>query len=523
MRLIHNCNYCNKQLIEVNRTSLLGAEGDYVEYKCGHAYVHAKTKSYNERELDFTSVDGTKSLRGYQEDGARFMLEGNLNSILSYQMRLGKTPTTLVTLREALKSGLDVTPCLILVRSANLYQWIREIRTWFDDSMLAVWPIPNSKTPILPGFKCYIVSMDSIRLDAIYNVLRELGIKCVIADEAHSFKNPSSSRSQSLVKLCTECNIPHHILLTGTPIKNRADEYFVPLNLVAPEQFPSLEKFRRNWLVSDDKGHYSRVAPYAMEAFKEKISPYVLRKEKEDVYNDLPLINRIFTVIPIEDNRLKKLYNAELDKMEAKVEMGLTGSKALMDNIMILRRICGMAKVPWLLDYMEVFGEENESDSAKLAIGIHHKGVRDTLYESMNGLSSNVLELSGEDNASQKDRIMRLFAEPRYKYLILNMLAGGVGMDFHYCHNVVVAERQWNSADEEQFEFRFYNPDREIMGDNNLQVEYVIADKTIDSFFYDLVEEKRSIFNDLVSNHVDIVNNPDNFKQLLERTLSSRL
>ena len=521
MRLIHNCQYCNKQLVEVNRYPI-GDEGDFVEYKCGHVAILPPTLSFNERNIDFHSVDGTKEGRPYQKDGVKFLLETGLNSVLADKMRLGKTPQSLLALREAMKAGMECIPCLILVRSANLYQWTREVRTWFDASALSVWPITSTTAPLLPGFKVYVVSMDSIRIEKLYEQLKALGIKCVIADEAHSFKNPSSSRSQALVKLCRELGIQHKMLLTGTPIKNRASEYFVPLNLVAPEKFPSETQFQRRWLVSEN-GRYDRVSPYAIDAFREEIAPHVLRREKEDVYTDLPEIQRIFTVITIDDSRLKKLYNAELDKIEAKMEEGQSGEKALAGNLMTLRRICGMAKVPFITDYVDIFKEENESDKAKLAIGVHHIDVRNALFANI-GNFAGVLELSGADNAESKDRIMRRFAEPKNKFLVLNMMAGGVGMDFHYCNNVIVAERQWNSADEEQFEFRFYNPDRSIMGNNNTMIEYVIADKTIDSFFYDMVEEKRQIFNETVATHQDdVLSNPSNFKALIERTLNSRL
>ena len=45
------------------------------------------------------------------------------------------------------------------------------------------------------------------------------------------------------------------IMLSGTAIKNRAEEYFVPLNIVAPERFPSLERFRCDWLNRVKRGN----------------------------------------------------------------------------------------------------------------------------------------------------------------------------------------------------------------------------------------------------------------------------
>jgi hypothetical protein len=152
-------------------------------------------------------------------------------------------------------------------------------------------------------------------------------------------------------------------------------------------------------------------------------------------------------------------------------------------------------KVPWVKDYLDISLED--SDNQRYAVGIHHKDVRDVLYHGLGG-SDNCLKLSGEDNAWAKDKVMRDFATSTQRILIINMLAGGVGMDFRYCDNALILERQWSSADEEQFEFRFYNPD--------------------------LVEEKRKVFGETISNNWNLqTDSKGTFKDLIERTLGSRL
>ena len=213
----------------------------------------------------------------------------------------------------------------------------------------------------------------------------------------------------------------------------------------------------------------------------------MLRREKEDVFTDLPQLNRIFTVITIEDQRLKDAYNKVLDRLEAEMVSNPNYSFfSSIGELNILRQICGMAKVGWTTDYAETM--LMDSDKAKLAIGIHHHSVRDNLSYALSQFG--VMKLSGEDSAEKKDYIMRTFETGPERILIANMLAGGVGMDFHYVDNVLILERQWSAADEEQFEFRFYNPDKAIKN-RSTNVEYIIAKGTIDEWFYDMVEEKR--------------------------------
>ncbi len=578
MKLTYRCPTCQKQLV-LDREFTLG-ETKLFSYKCGHVFartMHRADKSL----LDFTSTDGTKHARPYQEDGIEFIINSGFNCIIGDQMRLGKTPQSLLAFKNALKGK---SPCLIIVKSANLWQWTREFRTWVTELPLGIYPITSGGAWIPPSFNAYIISMDTFSRPKVQESLKKIQFKLIIVDEAHSFKNTESNRSQALVdfvkfmntgesdtELKFNCNRCQHewteqgktkydkrighvtlskysqcplcknhcyvqqqhsesedkvkiepcglILLTGTPILNRAEEYFVPLNLVAPEKFSSLERFRREWLQQDSKGKWNRIKSYYLESFKETIKPYILRREKEDVYTDLPPLQKIFTLIEPDKGSLTEAYNKIIDKVEAKYASKLDPTYwDMADELMELRRICGMMKVMWTSDYLETCALDS---SAKYTVGIHHQAVRDVLYMKLGG-EKNCLKLSGEDSGERKDWVMRNFETSSQQFLIINMLAGGVGMDFHYCNNVLVLERQWNSATEEQFEFRFYNPDKSIKTAPT-NVEYVLAKGTLDEWWYDMVEHKRKIVGETVATHWDLQSDQVSFKELMEKTLSARL
>lgn len=561
------CSLCSAPLAS---TINLGNES-FEQFECGHMLPAPPPATVN-----YDSVDKSKSGRPYQREGVDFIIESGFNCIIGDQMRLGKTPQSLL----ALKNDPSKLPCLILVRSANLWQWIYECKTWVTNHLWGVCPIIGSKSFIPPGFQIYIMSMDTFGRKGMTDRLLEFGFKLVIVDEAHSFKNEDSQRSKALVTFlesintseltqevpvtcmmckhqwtetvtikssvanldrkvykhtcCPKCyaqcsfSAGKHIkverscscvFLTGTAIKNRADELYIPLHIVAPDIAPDKHTFRQRWLQQDSKGKWSRISDRRKDLFKESIKPYFLRREKQDVYTDLPELNRNFTLITIEDEKLKKAYNAALDRIETTVS--LSGTLNIFNSIgelQILRQICGQAKIPWAKQYADDFLEDNEK--AKLAIGIHHKGVRDTLAYMLR--DHGVLTLSGEDNAERKYWVMKNFETRQEQVCVLNMLAGGVGMDFHYVDNVLILERQWSAADEEQFEFRFYNPDKSIK-DRSTFIEYCVAKGTIDEFFYDLIEEKRGIFGETLGTNWSMEQDETSFKQLVERTLSSRL
>jgi SNF2 family DNA or RNA helicase len=411
--------------------------------------------------------------------------------------------------------------------------------------------------------------------------LLEFGFELVVVDEAHSFKNTDSQRAIALTAFlktierssmvhdvnftcpickhvwvksveidisstdnrkvvsersaCSKCGAAvsvsaalhikvqrkcQIILLTGTPIKNRASEYFVPLNLVAPELFPSKKAFERRWLDGE------RINPYRYDEFKRMIAPYVLRREKEDVYKDVPKLNRIFTHITIEDERLKKAYNACLDRIEATAnQRGQFIYFQSIGELQVLRQICGLAKVQWISDYVETFLADSERE--KLAIGYHHHSVRDALRNSLDHFGT--MKLDGEDSPQTKDRIAHKdFELSNKQILLLGMQAAKEGLELVYISNAIVAEREWSSAEEEKFEFRFYNPDLSYLAAKGFPnkittIEYIIAQKTIDGFFYDMVENKRAIFGETISNNWSLDTDQTSFQQLCEQTLGSRL
>lgn len=524
-----NCDICGKRLEAVETVSLNNDE-TYRSYKCGHCFILSKDfKTSNLDNVNYSAIDFSgKTARNYQVEGVNFILKSDFKCLIGDQMRLGKTPQSLLALQNAIKDktfGTVENPCLIIVGGANIWQWVREYKTWTDSLPNGIFPIvEGSKQWIPPGFSSYIISRDTFSRKGMKEKLGALGFKLLIVDESHSFKNGEANRSQALVEFIRDYGIKHFIFLSGTSVINRADEYFTVLNLLDPAEFSSLDKFRKAWLEKDEKGKWARVNRFRIEEFREKIAPYVLRREWADVYADIDKTkpNRMFQVVKIESDHMKKIYNAALDVLAEKQAEG-AGQKVLSAGLMTLRRIVGMAKVKFVADYVDIFLDER--DDARIAIGLHHE---DVLNQLKNAIGPNrCLQLTGKDDPARKDWIMRYFQTSKERVLLINQLAGGEGMDFSYCQDVVNIERQWSSAKEEQFEARFFNPDPEFRRKNNINritnIEYFIAQGTIDEWWYDMVEQKRQIFGETISNNFDIDQSPMDFKELLNQTLQGRL
>lgn len=505
-------------LLEIVESSKIG-DDVLLTYRCGHMAIEPKglnAKTAQSSEWRKSSIDGSKTLWDYQVEGVQKGIDSNYNLLIADQMALGKTPQALMIFASAYEK---LSPALIVVRSSTTWQWTAQYKTWCDNLPLGVFVIQGTKTFIPPTFNAYIISMDSLGREGMIDKLLPFGFKLLIIDECHSFKDPSSKRTQALVKLIECGEIKHKILLSGTPIKNRADEYFVPLNLLAPEKFSSQAQFRYRWLEQDDKNKWGRIKDYKVQEFREAIAPHVIRRERNEVLKDLPPFKRTYTEVVIENEALKKLYNSELERLEEKLGKKMTFLD-LQENLMTLRRITGLSKAQWAVDYVEQFLEETENE--KIAIGIHHHGVRDLLRAQFNNkpFGKDVLYLGGEDNAERKYRIVNEFAKPERRVLVIGMLAGGVGLDgLQVCNNIVTLERQWSAADEEQFEDRFNRPGQLLP----VTAEYPLAKGTVDVFFNGLVEMKREIFGNTVGNNWSLTSDNGSLRELAEWAVSHRI
>lgn len=424
----------------------------------------------------FYSLDKEECSYPYQIEGVTFAESTGLNCLFADGMGVGKTIEALVTLKRN-----NLYPCLILVKGSVFFQWVFQFHKWVSTKLEDCIPV-TKRSHLITGFKVYILSMDMLPRKGIVETLLTLGLKSIIIDEVQNFKNGSTGRTEALLKLIKLGNINHTLSLSGTPIKNRTSEYKTVL--VDLLHLFNNEKHFYGYLEGDG------LKPELVDSFKSIIKSKVIRREKHEVLKDLPALTRDYQLIEIDDPNIRASYNRTLDLFSNFLNDDKTGitSQQLLGWLSQLRSITGKAKcknaIEWTTDFLE-------STDESLAIGIHHETVRDTLYLIFKQFGLNPLKLSGEDNMYRKADIVRNFTNGHNRLLVINSLAGGVGLNLQTCANALVLERQWNSADEEQFEARFHRNGQH----KAVTVTYMIAKGTIDEFFHERSLSTRKILS----------------------------
>jgi SNF2 family DNA or RNA helicase len=133
------------------------------------------------------------------------------------------------------------------------------------------------------------------------------------------------------------------VLMSGTPLQNDLSELWTLLNFIEPFKFPDEVDFQRRFgnMASQEQ----------VESLQKMISPFMLRRVKEDVAKDIPAKEE--TVIDVELTSIQKqYYRAIFEHNHAFLSIGATRQSApKLSNIqMELRKVCNH---PFLIDNVE--------------------------------------------------------------------------------------------------------------------------------------------------------------------------
>ncbi|KAI5122989.1 hypothetical protein M0805_006867 [Coniferiporia weirii] len=305
-------------------------------------------------------------LRKYQQDGVNwlaFLARFQLHGILCDDMGLGKTLQSICILSgkhferaeryKATKSPDSVhLPSLIICPPTLTGHWYYEVLKYTDNlKPLMYVGTARDRQRLLSKFSSHdivITSYEVVRND-ISN-LEGINWHYCILDEGHVIKNAKTKLTKS-VKLI---RAQHRLILSGTPIQNSVLELWSLFDFLMPGFLGSEHSFNERFskpILSnrDGKSKNDEAAALALEALHKQVLPFLLRRLKEDVLNDLPpkIIQDYYCEL---SDMQKNLYdefsksnalesatgivqNADADKQSG-------GRKHIFQSLQYLRKLC---------------------------------------------------------------------------------------------------------------------------------------------------------------------------------------
>lgn len=474
------CKVCGVTAVVKSCTDLFGEKINKLE--CSHV-AFGEIQSTSKTTIEsIVSTDG-KKLMPFQVSGVKFAEKANARCLIADEQGLGKT----VQADALLFAHPELLPAVIVTKSAIKIQHVHEVYRWMDTKKVQV--IFSSNEIAVPGMDVYITSYDMLKAEKVWAFIEP---KTLILDECQKIKNHTSGRAKAVIAFASRCE--HVIGLSGTPIMNNAGEYFTILHLIKPDLFPDFYTFIREHCDSYENMYGPKVGGLRDPiAFREYTKDFIIRRTLEEVMPDLFAFRtpRQFHHVEL-DRKVNKAYAKALSDLEEVYygENSVDTQGQILAIMNRMRQITGVSKTIECADYIEDFVD---SCDRKIAIFAHHHAAVDLLEQKVNeylrsrNLNDCVMVRSGDDTREK----IGLFSPAGSRVLIASGQAAGEGMDGLQliCNDGIILERQWNPAIEEQIESRLirYGQTKAVT------FTYFLASETIDEYFAEIVEQKRSI------------------------------
>ncbi|MFL2670892.1 MAG: DEAD/DEAH box helicase [Candidatus Actinomarina sp.] len=410
-------------------------------------------------------------LRDYQKTGVDFLI-GNSSALLGDDMGLGKTVQTIVALKKLFKpKGFKRT--LLIVPNSLVSNWVKEFTIWYPELPVGVL-IGNkeSRENTLKHSSSIIISTyEQIRI--IYEQPKDFGqFEYLIFDEAQRLKNSSSNIHQA----CKKIESKNTWMLSGTPLENNAEDI---VSLFSILKYGALQR------------------GYTPSEIKEIISPYLLRRLKADILQELPDLLEEDKYLDLNEKQLV-FYNSLI---EQKLKLDKKDSSGMLALITELKKVCNfdpISETSSKLDYLKEIIQDSFTKGEKIIVFSQYV---ETLKFIQKNLSIKTLKFDGSLNKKQKDSIVDEFQNSTEPIVFLASLqAGGVGLNLQAASRVVIFDRWWNPAVEKQAIARAHR-----MGNKNKvhAIKFVSAG-TIEERILDLLHYKEDLFDEIVEGAVEL-------------------
>jgi SWI/SNF-related matrix-associated actin-dependent regulator 1 of chromatin subfamily A len=450
----------------------------------------------------------SEGLYPHQIEGIAFLL-GRRRALLADDMGLGKTRQSILAMVEAEGEG----PYLVICPASIKRNWVREIEIVFPDAE----PTIVGPGPLPPIDYCGWIIINYEILGKNLEKLLAFDWKGVVFDEAHYLKNYQSQRSKNGAKLVESIeNEPVVHALTGTPMTNRPRDLFPLLQILKHPLGKSFLSFAKRYCEAY-QGDFGLVADGAsnIEELTVQLHGVMLRRTKDEVL-DLPPKVRTWMDVELHPyaiqhyNRLVQEFLSKFESPEAIAglpeSLGLSSEESEeldesidttdlgtgIGRITQVRRAIAFIKCRHTIKFVENALEQGE----KVII---FSSYLNTIQRFQKHFKDRAVYVHGAVPAHlRQDRVDRFQNDDSIRIFVANMHIAGVGINLTAARQVVFNDLDWVPANHWQAEDRAYR----IGQTGTVNVTYMIANGTIDSFVKTVLETKAALMEAIVEGSI---------------------
>lgn len=464
------------------------------------------------------------SLFEYQKTCVQWLWElysQKTGGIIGDEMGLGKTIQVIAFLAGLHYSGLLEKPVLLVVPATVLNQWVNEFHRWWpplrcvilhsigsgmtknlirseeqlealmetndadENSDISIKMANNQinakeiVSRVMEKGHVLITTYVGLRIYSKFILPHEWGY--VVLDEGHKIRNPNSEISLA----CKRVKTYNRIILSGTPIQNNLIELWSLFDFVFPGRLGTLPVFELQFAVPINMGGYANASNVQVQAgykcaviLRDLISPYLLRRLKVDVAQDLPKKNEMVVFVKLtrfQQDMYEKFLGSE------DVNAIMSGKRNVLMGVDMLRKICNH---PDLVDRETLSRRSSynygapaksgkmqvvknllqlwQSQGHRTLLFCQTKQMLDILEKFVANLEQknpdleqmdyfNYLRMDGSTPIIRRQQLVDTFnTNPYYHVFLLTTKVGGLGVNLTGADRVIIFDPDWNPSTDMQ-------------------------------------------------------------------------
>lgn len=460
--------------------------------------------------LSFRLPPGLGSiLRPYQKTGFQWLCTLDyygLGGILADDMGLGKTLQTIAYI--AFHCRKCRRPALIVAPTSLIYNWQREFEQFAPDLAVLVHDGSRaqrvSRLEAARQYVCIITSYALLRRDI--DDIGAIRFSSFFLDEAQNIKNPETLNARSVKQVRAD----RMFALTGTPIENALSELWSIFDFVLPGYLYTQNQFQALY-----EGPLSRGSqPDLLADLHRQITPFILRRMKKDVLQELPAKIETRTVCDMTEEQ-QRLYQALLlqSRQAFEQEIGVNGyARSQIFILALLTRLRQVCCHPALVNHaysgssgklllLEELLAECLAAGHRVLVFSQFTQMLELIRKRQADLGQSVFYLDGQVSAEDRLDQVERFNSGEGRVFLISLRAGGTGLNLVGADTVIHFDPWWNPAVQDQATDRAYR----IGQENVVQVFKLYTRQTIEEKILALQAKKQNLIDAVIKPGQDLL------------------
>lgn len=436
-------------------------------------------------------------LRDYQKYGVRwlkYLYDNNFGGCLADDMGLGKTLQAITLLNSIYPK--TKTSSLIVMPKSLLSNWQNELNKFAPNLSYYLYYANNRDMQEAQKSNLILTSYAIVRNDI--HIFQETKFDTIILDESQNIKNVESKISKAVMLL----DAKHKFTLSGTPVENSLFELYSLFRFVNSGMFATVNDFKRDFVVPIQGQANEEVA----KVLKAKISPFLLRRLKQDVLTDLPSKQEQIIYVDMSDAH-KKFYNQKREYYKQLLDQQINENGIGKSKFLILQAFNDLrqiASAPELKSEDQIASskiealfemlEEIISNNHKVLLFANYLGSLELIGNKANKIGIEYLQMTGSTR-NRQELVDKFQNDKEIKLFLMTLKVGGVGLNLTEADYVFIFDPWWNKSAENQAIDRAHR-----IGQKNRVFAYkMITKDTIEEKILELQGQKQDMTDMIIS------------------------